>query len=260
MKRMIARRMKRKANPGMKVDFQHYLDELAASQPREEVVAFFDLDRTIIAGYSITALTLEQILSGAMSLRHLLSQVGSFVEYGLGRAGYHDLLRATVAELVGLPEQELIDLGERAYRRRLQGLIYQEARQLVDMHKDRGHEVVMVTSATRYQSEPIARDLGIDELCCTELEIRNGKITGNVNPCHGPGKRSAALQLGSRRKADLNDAFFYTDSTDDLPLLEAVGRPVTANARSALSEVATARGWPQLAFENQGEGGSPVAA
>jgi putative phosphoserine phosphatase/1-acylglycerol-3-phosphate O-acyltransferase len=260
MKRMLARRTKRKADRGLKVDFQQYLEELADREQRDDVVAFFDLDRTIIAGYSITALTLEQIRSGAMSLRHFVSQVNSFVDYGLGRAGYHDLLRATVAELVGLPEQELIDLGERAYRRRLQGLIYQEARNLVDTHKARGHDVVMVTSATRYQAEPIARDLGIEELCCTELEIRNGLITGNVSPCHGPGKKSAALRLGTQLKADLNDAYFYTDSTDDLPLLEAVGRPVTANARSALSQVAAARGWPQLAFENQGDGSSPVAA
>jgi putative phosphoserine phosphatase/1-acylglycerol-3-phosphate O-acyltransferase len=260
MKRMIARRMRRKASTGVNVDFLQYLEELAACEPRDDVVAFFDLDRTIIAGYSITALTLEQIRSGAMSLRHVVSQVSLFVDYGLGRAGYHDLLRATVAELIGLPEQELIDLGERAYRRRLQGLIYQEARHLIDTHKARGHDVVMVTSATRYQAEPIARDLGVDELCCTELEIRNGLITGNVDPCHGPGKRSAAIRLGTRRKADLSNAYFYTDSTDDLPLLEAVGRPVTANAKSALSQVATARGWPQLAFQNQGAGPSPIAA
>ncbi len=260
MKRMIARRMKRKANPGAKVDFQQYLDELAASEQREDVVAFFDLDRTIIAGYSITALTIEQIRSGAMSLRHLLSQVSLYIDYGLGRAGYDDLLRATVADLVGFPEQELIDLGERAYRRRLQGLIYEEARQLIDTHKDRGHDVVMVTSATRYQAEPIARDLGVDELCCTELEIRNGMVTGKVNPCHGPGKRTAAIRLGARRKANLSDAYFYTDSADDLPLLEAVGRPVTANAEAALSQVAAARGWPQLAFQNQGDSRSPITA
>jgi putative phosphoserine phosphatase/1-acylglycerol-3-phosphate O-acyltransferase len=260
MKRMLARRMKRKANPGVNVEFQRYIEELAASEPNDGVVAFFDLDRTIIAGYSITALTLEQIRSGAMSFRHFVSQVGLFVDYGLGRAGYHDLLQATVAELIGLPEQELIDLGERAYRRRLQGLIYQEARHLVDTHRERGHHVVMVTSATRYQADPIARDLQVDELCCTELEIRNGLITGNVNPCHGLGKRSAAIRLGTRREADLRDAYFYTDSSDDLPLLEAVGRPVTANARSALSQVAAARGWPQLAFENQGASGSPIAA
>lgn len=208
MKRMIARRMQRKANAGVKADFQRYLEALAASERREDVVAFFDLDRTIIAGYSITALTIEQILSGAMSFRHLLSQVGLFVDYGLGRVGYEDLLRATVAELVGFPEQELIDLGERAYRRRLHGLIYEEARQLVDTHKDRGHEVVMVTSATRYQAQPIAQDLGVDELCCTELEISNGLVTGNVFPCHGFGKRSAAIRLGTRLKADLSDAYF----------------------------------------------------
>ena len=100
MKHMIARRMKRKPSTGVKVDFQEYLEELAGSERRDDVVAFFDLDRTIIAGYSITALALEQIRSGAVSLRHLVSQVGLFLDYGLGRAGYHDLLQATVAGLI----------------------------------------------------------------------------------------------------------------------------------------------------------------
>jgi putative phosphoserine phosphatase/1-acylglycerol-3-phosphate O-acyltransferase len=260
MKRMIARRMQRKVSAGVNADFHHYLEALAGSEHREDVVAFFDLDRTIIAGYSITALAIEQIRSGAISLRHLLSQISLFVDYGLGRAGYEDLLRATVAGLVGFREQDLIDLGERAYRRRLHGSIYGEARQLVDTHKDRGHEVVMVTSATRYQALPIAKDLGVDELCCTELEISNGLVTGNVIPCHGMSKRSAAIRLGTRLKADLSDAYFYTDSTEDLPLLEAVGRPVTANARADLSELATARGWPQLAFGNRGDSRTPMTA
>lgn len=256
---MIARRNGVKRAPAANVDFGSYLRDLAASPEREDVVAFFDLDRTIIAGYSITALTIEQIRSGRMSLRHLLSQIGSFIDYGLGRAGYHDLLHATVAELVGMPEEELLELGERAFLRRLKRLIYQEARALIDTHRALGHDVVMMTSATRYQALPIARDLGVDELCCTELEVRAGRITGNVQPCHGLGKRSAAVRLGRRRKVELKNAYFYTDSCDDLPLLEAVGRPVTANAKESLSQIAGSRGWPQLAFENQ-RSGPPLAA
>jgi putative phosphoserine phosphatase/1-acylglycerol-3-phosphate O-acyltransferase len=260
MKRMISRRMNWNAERSAQLDFQRYLQQLGATPQREDVVAFFDLDRTIIAGYSITALIIEQICSGAMSLRHFLSQVGLFLDYGIGKAGYQDLLQATVAELVGMPEQELMDLGERAYIRRLRDLIYQEARALVDTHKALGHEVAMVTSATRYQADPIARDLGVDDLRCTELEVRKGLITGKVESCHGSGKKSAAIRLGIDRKTSLDDAYFYTDSYDDLPLLEAVGKPVTVNAKSSLSQVAAARDWPQLAFENQGGNRPPRAA
>lgn len=255
---MIARRSRNRLNPSELLEFGEYVTDLEASPEREDVVAFFDLDRTVIAGYSITALMLERVRSG-MSPRHLVAQVSHFIAYGFGRVGYQELLEGTVAELVGLPEQELVELGERAYERRLQKLIYPEARRLIGAHKGLGHEVVMVTSATRYQAEPIARELGVDQICCTELEIHEGRITGKVSPCFGASKRAAAVRLGSARACNLADAYFYTDSCDDLPLLEAVGRPVAANPKASLSEVATSRGWPQLAFRKQGEAGSAAA-
>ncbi len=255
---MIDRRNRQRPNSSELLEFGEYVKVLQASGEREDVVAFFDLDRTIIAGYSITALMLERVRSG-MSARHLVAQVSHFISYGFGRAGYQELLEGTVAELVGMPEQELVELGERAYRRRLQRLIYPEARRLIDAHKELGHEVVMVTSATRYQAQPVARDLGVDQICCTELEIREGRITGKVSPCFGASKRAAAVQLGSDRACNLGDAYFYTDSCDDLPLLEAVGRPVAANPKASLSEVATSRGWPQLAFRRQAEADSAAA-
>ena len=106
---------------------------------------------------------------------------------------------------------------------------------------------------------PVARELAVDQICCTELELRQGRITGRVSPCFGASKRAAAVHLGSARACSLADAYFYTDSCDDLPLLEAVGRPVAANPKASLSEVATSRGWPQLAFRRQGEAGSVAA-
>ena len=245
----------------MKLDFQQYLQELLGGAKDPGLVAFFDLDRTLIAGYSVTALAFEQIRSREMSLRHFVTHAGRFLEYGLGRAGYHDLLRATVQQLVGRSERELVDLGERAYRRKLQGLIYQEARVLIGAHQELGHEVVMVTSATRYQAQPIATELNIPHLCCTELEIRDGRVTGEFAPCFGASKLAAALDFARRQgfhehavePQSLMNAYFYTDSSDDLPLLEAVSKPVTANAKSALAQVATSRGWPQLEFQVAGE-------
>jgi putative phosphoserine phosphatase/1-acylglycerol-3-phosphate O-acyltransferase len=147
----------------------------------------------------------------------------------------------------------MIDLGERAFMNRLAALIYSEARILIDLHKEKGHEVVLMTSATRYQAEPIAQALGVDNMCCTELEIVAGRITGNATPCHGETKKAAAQRYAGNRSTELTDAFFYSDSCDDLPLLEAVGRPVAVNAKASLAKIAEARGWPQLAFVTQGE-------
>lgn len=236
-------------------EFSSYLDELAARGPARPgcpVVAYFDLDRTLIAGYSITALALTKMWSGSLSPRRIIAHAGIFLHWGLGRSDYHQLLESTVKGLVGMSEAEMKALGERAFERRIRPIIYQEGRELIDAHKALGHEVVIVTSASRYQVEPIARELSVDQIYCTELEIRNGLITGNVTPCYGPGKKTAADVHTGFRQADLADAYFYTDSCEDLPLLEEVGRPVAVNPKTSLARIAMERDWPQLVFEIQG--------
>jgi putative phosphoserine phosphatase/1-acylglycerol-3-phosphate O-acyltransferase len=241
-------------------NFDRYLEGLISEPDGDRVVAYFDLDRTLIAGYSITALALEKMWSGSLSPKRIIAHAGIFLGWGLGRSDYHQLLQATVKGLVGMTDSEMVELGERAFERRLRPLIYEEARRLIDAHKNKGHEVAIITSATRYQTQPIARALGIDEMFCTELEVNEGIITGNVTPCYGAGKQAAAEQHLLDRQADFSDAFFYTDSCEDLPLLEVVGRPVVTNGKTALSKLATTRGWPQLLFETVGDTASAIAA
>jgi len=236
----------------VKIDFHQYLEDLERVPADRGAAAFFDLDRTLIAGYSLTALALERLRSGAVSPRKMVSHAGVFLGWGLRRAGYHELVQGTVRGLVGLPEEEIVALGEQAFERRLSSTIYEEARRLIEAHRALGHEVVMVTSATRYQAEPVARELNVPHLFCTELEIADGRIAGGVELCHGEGKKRAAVAFARDRASALADAYFYTDSAEDLPLLEAVGRPVTANAKTALARVAIERGWPQLTFASLG--------
>jgi putative phosphoserine phosphatase/1-acylglycerol-3-phosphate O-acyltransferase len=240
-------------------NFAAYLAELAVSPADTETVAFFDLDRTLISGYSVTAFALERLRSRSLSMRRMLSQAGSFVGYGLGRSDVHELLLTTVRDLAGVSEREMTELGERAFRRRVQGWIYREARTLIEMHRRKRHPIVMVTSATRFQAVPIARDLGVDQIFCTELEIRDGRITGEATPCFGAGKRIAAERFVGDCGGDMTQAFFYSDSSDDLPLLEAVGRPVAANAKAALARLAADRGWPSLVFDQPGDNGRAAA-
>ncbi len=232
-------------------DFNAYLADLMAGRDGGSgpVVAYFDLDRTLIDGYTITSLALEKMWSGSLSPKRIIHHAGIFLHWGLGWSDYHQLLESTVRALQGYEEAEMIELGERAFEKRIKPIIYEEGRQLIEAHKTLGHEPVLITSATRYQALPIARDLGIDQLYCTELEIEQGVITGTSMPCYGPGKKKAADVHMGFREADLADAYFYTDSCEDLPLLEVVGLPVAVNAKPSLTRVAGARGWPQLAFE-----------
>ena len=232
-------------------DFNAYLADLMDGQAAGDapVVAYFDLDRTLIDGYSITSLALEKMWSGTLSPKRIIRHAGIFLHWGLGWSDYHQLLENTVGALEGISEAEIKELGERAFERRIKPIIYEEGRQLIEAHRRLGHEPVLVTSATRYQALPIARDLGIEQIYCTELEIAQGVITGNATPCYGPGKKKAADVHMGFRAAELANAYFYTDSCEDLPLLEEVGRPVAVNAKASLARLADEQGWPQLAFE-----------
>ena len=129
--------------------FHSYLREIESlpeSAPGR-VVAYFDLDRTLIAGYTITALALEKVWSGSLSPGRILAHASIFLGWGLGRSDYHDLLEAIVKRLAGVSEAEMIELGERAFERRLKPIVYEEGRRLIAAHQARGHEAVIVTSS-----------------------------------------------------------------------------------------------------------------
>ncbi len=236
----------------MKAHTAQYLRDLAARPPERNVVAFFDLDRTLIDGYSLTALAWQELFNGDMGPARFVSLGVMFARYGLKQIQYDDMLRATINDIAGMSEVDLTALGQQAYDRRLAKWMYGESEALVKAHKALGDDVVMVTSATSYQAAPVARRLGIEHLCCTELEVVDGRIDGGVTPCYGPGKLEAARAYIEGSDLSLETAYFYSDSPEDLPLLEAVGRPVVVNGKRALVQLGEARGWPLLEFEDTG--------
>ena len=239
----------------MKVAFSSHLNELRSGGGNSGATAFFDLDRTLIAGYSVAALGWEGLKNATVPRWRIALQLRVFLDYSLGLAHYLDLLRVTLNDLAGVPEPEFLRLGERAFENGLAGEIYDEGRELVAAHQALGHRVVMLTSATRAQAAPFARELGIGHLRCTELETAGGRITGAFQPCYGESKRDAAEQFCARRSLRLRDAWFYTDGIEDLPLLQAVGWPVVVNPKSKLERVAAERGWPHLDFAPRAESG-----
>jgi putative phosphoserine phosphatase/1-acylglycerol-3-phosphate O-acyltransferase len=145
-------------------------------------------------------------------------------------------------------------LGEQAYHKHLAKALYREAIALVEAHRAAGHKLVIVSAASRYQIDPIARVLGIDEICCTRLEVVDGRFTGKVIAplCFGEGKLLTARRSAGLHKASLKHCWFYSDSSDDLPLLRNVGHPVAVNPTDKLGAHARASNWPQLQFSTRG--------
>lgn len=219
-----------------------------------KIAAFFDLDQTLLAGFSASAFVRERFMSGRMSPRELSDSLLGAMSFALGRTGFSGFMSASVAAYRGTAEAVLEEIGEEVFEKSLATAIYPEARAFVKAHQEMGHTVAVVTSATRYQAEPIARDLGIHHVLCTMLEVENGIFTGRVvHPtCYGRGKADIARRISVEHDVDLEASYFYTDSHEDLPLLEIVGKPRPLNPNRQLAQLAKERGWPVRRFHSRG--------
>jgi len=222
------------------------------------VAAFFDLDRTLLAGFSASAFIWERMVSGRMAPSELVDTVLGTTSFALGRTGFSGMMSATTAAYRGLAESVLEEIGEEVFVKHLATQIYPESRALVNAHLDAGHQVAIVSSATRYQADPLARDMGIEHVLCTRLEVENGVFTGRVvkPTCYGEGKAIAGRDFAALHGVDLEQSAFYTDSDEDLPLLEIVGRPRPLNPNRGLAQIAKERRWPVRRFSSRGAPGA----
>jgi putative phosphoserine phosphatase/1-acylglycerol-3-phosphate O-acyltransferase len=222
------------------------------------IAAFFDVDRTLIAGFSVIEFIRDGVVSGRMGGRAMLETAIAVAQFQLGQTGFSSFVAGTSAGLRGVSETEFAAIGERIFRDRLAADVFPESRALVQAHRKMGHTVVVVSSATRYQIDPLAKHLGIRHVLCTRLETKGGKFTGAVlkPTCYGEGKAHAARAFAGSRAIDLEESYFYTDSDEDLPLLAIVGKPRPTNPNGRLREIAVKRGWPIREFSSRGTPGT----
>lgn len=229
-------------------------DLLAAAQDAPEgpeVGAFFDFDGTVIAGYSVAAFmrhhvrtldirlgpTVRTLLAGAQGLE----TEEDFVKF----------LGITLRTWSGRTPEELEKLGRQLFRDEIGPSMYPEAWRLVRAHLERGHTVVLATSATRFQVEPAARALGVDHVLVTAVEVdEDGKLTGRPDgrTPYGEGKAAAVKAFAAEHHIDLDVSFAYSNGNEDVPFLATVGHPVAVNPSGGLRRAAAERGWPALDF------------
>jgi putative phosphoserine phosphatase/1-acylglycerol-3-phosphate O-acyltransferase len=219
-----------------------------------EIGALFDLDQTLVAGFSATAFLRERIASGRISPKEISDTFAGALSFALGRTGFSGMLAGVVATYRGLSEASLREQAEEVFEKRLARDIYPEARVLVEAHRAKGHTLGIVSSALTYQVEPFSRALGIPHVMCTCLEVQDGVFTGDVvkPTCWQEGKLHYGQLLAEREGFDLAQSYFYSDSADDLALLEAVGKPRPLNPGSRLAGIARNRGWPIRRFKSRG--------
>lgn len=236
------------------MNFSELLADIEASDPGPETAALFDFDGTIIAGYSATVFLQDSLTRGELKPDELYELTRALTGFGLGNMGFSALMAVHAQYLAGRSEAEYSRNSERLFRQKIARLIYPETRELIAAHQAKGHTVAIISSATPYQVVPAARDLNIEHVFSTGLEVENGVFTGAVKrpTCFGEGKVDAALTLAKTTGADLSNSFFYSDSSDDIQLLEYVGRPVTLNPRKRLKQITRDRQWPTATFDSRG--------
>ena len=236
------------------MDIEQLLVNIEQSETGPQVAALFDFDGTIISGYSATVFLKEQLTSGDLPASEFLELARALTSFGLGNMGFSAMMAVHAQFLAGGTEADYMAVSEKLFRQGIARLIYPESRRLIEAHRSKGHTIAIISSATPYQVGPAAADLDIAHVYATGLEVKRGKFTGRVikPTVFGEGKVDAAKDLAAKVGCDLSRSFFYSDSTDDIQLLEYVGRPTVLNARKRLMQIAEQRGWPAASFSSRG--------
>lgn len=218
------------------------------------VAAFFDLDKTIIATSSAFAYGREFLSNGLISRQEAWELYLTKASYMLmGQSSEKmDTTRDSLAQMVaGWSVEEIERITTETMRTVVTPAIYAEARELIDWHKAQGHDVTIISASASILVEPIARELGVDRVVATEMEVENGKLTGRITRyLKGPAKAEAVTRFVEDQGYNLAESYAYSDSATDIPMLELVGNPVAVNPDRALKKHAIANGWDIRSFKN----------
>jgi len=229
--------------------------EIMASAAGPKIGAFFDLDGTLVAGFTAVILTQERLRRRDMGVGELLGMVQAGLSHTLGRIEFEDLIGKAATALAGRLLDDLEEIGERLFVQRIESRIYPEMRELVRAHVARGHTVVLSSSALTIQVNPVARFLGIPNMLTNKFETNeDGMLTGAVQKpiLWGPGKAAAVQRFAAEHDIDLKDSYFYADGDEDVALMYLVGNPRPTNPEGKMAAVAKRRGWPILRFNSRG--------
>ncbi|MCV7370428.1 HAD-IB family hydrolase [Mycolicibacterium duvalii] len=235
--------------------------EIMASPEGPQIGAFFDLDGTLVAGFTGVVMTQDRLRRRQMSVGEFIGMVQAGLNHQLGRSEFEDLIGKGARMLRGNSVADVDELAERLFVQKIVSRIYPEMREVVRAHMARGHTVVLSSSALTVQVEPVARFLGITNVLSNRFETDDdGLITGEVERpiIWGPGKARAVQAFAAANNIDLSRSYFYADGDEDVALMYLVGNPRPTNPAGKMAAVAAKRGWPVLRFSSR-SGGSPAS-
>jgi HAD superfamily hydrolase (TIGR01490 family) len=212
------------------------------------VAALFDIDGTLLARNTAPLYMNHLRRTGQARRRDLARTLYYLFWYKLGLLDVRSALEVSMAFVRGKDEAAMVADCVGWYRDAVRPYVFPAMAAQVAAHREAGHVLALLTSATRYLAEPLGADLGIEHHLVTQLIVQNGRFTGEVvQPvCYGRGKVYWAERFAAEHGVDLAASFFYTDSITDLPLLDRVRHPRVVHPDPRLRRLAQRRGWQVL--------------
>jgi HAD superfamily hydrolase (TIGR01490 family) len=219
-------------------------------------LAIFDLDNTLLAGDSDYLWGLFLAEQGIVDGEKYARENERFYrDYQEGRLDIHEFMRFSLRVLRDHAPEELGRWRERFIREKIEPIVPAAALALVERHRAAGDTLLIITATNAFVTAPIAARFGIPHLIASIPEEREGRFTGKLAgiPSFQEGKVERLRAWLAAQGGDLSGSYFYSDSHNDIPLLEQVERPVAVDPDAILADYAQRRGWPIISLRGGGE-------
>ncbi|OOZ36927.1 HAD family hydrolase [Solemya velesiana gill symbiont] len=210
-------------------------------------LAIFDLDNTLLAGDSDYLWGIFLAEQGVVDGEYYQRENERFYhDYNEGRLDIFEFLRFSLKPLSEHSLEALQDWREKFLEEMIEPIILPKAQELVSRHREAGDTLMIITATNAFVTSPIAQRLGIENLIATDPKMVDGRYTGEVSgtPSFKNGKVERLEQWLEATGADLSGSSFYSDSHNDIPLLERVDKPVAVDPDEALTHHAKSLDWP----------------
>lgn len=216
-------------------------------------LAIFDLDNTLIAGDSDHSWGEFLAHKNLVDAEHYRRANDAFYEdYKAGTLDIRAYLEFSLAPLTRHSMAELDKLHAEFMRNYITPMLLPKAQALLNTHRAQGDYLLIITATNGFVTRPIGKHLGVDDLLATDPEVVDGAYTGKFvgTPCFQAGKVVRLHEWLKTHNHSLEGAFFYSDSINDVPLLEQVDHPVAVDPDARLEAIAQERGWKIISLRD----------
>ena len=215
-------------------------------------LVFLDLDETLLAGDSDYEWGNHLVSVGKVDAKIYADENERFYkEYLAGKLNIDEFLSFALKPLAENSYAELCEWRDEYINHRIKPIIKTKAHELIAQHRSSGDHLAIVTATNRFITEPLKEIFNIETLIATEPEFKNNKFTGLVEgtPCFGTGKVTRVQQWVETTTYSFSGSYFYSDSRNDIPLLELVDHPVAVDADDELTAHAIKNNWRRLSLK-----------